>query len=90
MRHLNIALTGLVQGVGFRAAARAKARALHLTGYVRNNPDGSVALEVEGKNEGVGEFLSWIQKDFSFPGKREESTCFWFDKTHLNINNHDH
>ncbi|MEK9180867.1 MAG: acylphosphatase [Patescibacteria group bacterium] len=80
MRHLNIALTGLVQGVGFRAAARAKARALHLTGYVRNNPDGSVALEVEGKNEGVGEFLSWIQKDFSFPGKREVSSTEGVEK----------
>jgi len=34
--------------VGFRATARAIARALPLTGWVRHEPDGSVTLEAQG------------------------------------------
>ena len=39
---------GRVQGVFFRAQTRTAARALGLTGWVRNLPDGSVEAHVEG------------------------------------------
>ena len=71
MRHVDIAITGLVQGVGFRSSAKVKASVLGLCGYVRNNPDGSVAMEVEGKNELVNEFLHWVEDGFAFPGRHE-------------------
>lgn len=41
-------IEGRVQGVGFRAFVRREARRLGLAGWVRNEPDGSVAVEAEG------------------------------------------
>ena len=45
-RHFSI--SGQVQGVGFRDRARYAAQALELTGWVENEDDGSVTLEVQG------------------------------------------
>ena len=39
---------GTVQGVGFRWRARAAADAAGVTGWVRNNFDGSVTMELQG------------------------------------------
>ena len=39
---------GQVQGVGFRYRARYAAQSLGLTGWVENEDDGSVTLEVQG------------------------------------------
>lgn len=44
----DIRVRGHVQGVGYRYFCHAKAVALQLTGWVRNMPDGSVAVHVEG------------------------------------------
>ena len=41
-------ITGQVQGVGFRYRARYAAQILDLTGWVQNEDDGSVTLEVQG------------------------------------------
>ena len=41
-------ITGQVQGVGFRYRARYAAQTLDLTGWVQNEDDGSVTLEVQG------------------------------------------
>ena len=41
-------ITGQGQGVGFRYRARYAAQALELTGWVENEDDGSVTLEVQG------------------------------------------
>jgi len=40
---------GHVQGVGFRATARSVASAHQVTGWVRNEADASVAMEVQGR-----------------------------------------
>jgi len=44
---------GRVQGVGFRAWTVRRAGALDLSGTVRNLPDGSVEVEVEGPADSV-------------------------------------
>ena len=43
-----IVFSGRVQGVGFRYTARYAARALYLTGWVRNLFSGDVEMEVQG------------------------------------------
>jgi acylphosphatase len=52
--------TGRVQGVGFRAAARGVARLHPVTGWVRNEPDGSVLMEVQGSAAAVDAVLAGI------------------------------
>ncbi len=42
-------VTGLVQGIGYRCFTQTRAQDLNLKGYVCNNSDGSVEVQVEGK-----------------------------------------
>lgn len=49
--------TGKVQGVGFRYTARTLATGYPITGWVRNDPDGSVHLEVQGMPDSVRAYL---------------------------------
>jgi len=48
---------GLVQGVGFRYEAMMLASRLGLTGWVRNESDGTVTVEIEGETDRVSVFL---------------------------------
>jgi acylphosphatase len=48
---------GRVQGVGFRYTAQRSARGYAVTGYVRNLPDRSVELVVEGDSVEIESFL---------------------------------
>ena len=53
LSRLEAAVSGSVQGVGFRYFASDAARKLGLTGWVRNLPDGSVQVVAEGPHEKV-------------------------------------
>ena len=46
-------MTGIVQGVGYRYWAMTRAREMSLSGYVRNVPDGSVELVLQGPEQMV-------------------------------------
>ena len=61
MTHCNITVRGNVHGVGYRYSACEKARELKLSGFVRNEADGSVSIEVEGPKAGVNEFVEWCR-----------------------------
>jgi acylphosphatase len=54
---LHVAITGRVQGVTYRAWAANRARALGLTGWVRNRRDGSVEAVFKGEEEKVVRML---------------------------------
>jgi acylphosphatase len=51
-------ITGRVQGVWFRGWVREEARRLGLTGWVRNQPDGSVTALFVGQGSAVAAMLA--------------------------------
>ncbi len=53
---------GRVQGVGFRYTASHAANMYRLTGYVKNEYDGSVTCEVQGSEEDINQFISVINR----------------------------
>lgn len=64
--------TGYVQGVGFRYRAYHAAHLLSLTGWVRNEPDGSVTMEAQGEKDGIDSMLEMIERgSFIRIGRRD-------------------
>ena len=53
---------GHVQGVGFRYRARHAAEILGVTGWVRNNFDGSVTMEIQGTEEEIEKVIGMIRQ----------------------------
>jgi len=49
----HIVFTGFVQGVGFRWRARQAANLYGCTGWVRNEWDGSVTMEIQGSEKEI-------------------------------------
>ncbi len=60
-KHVNF--QGRVQGVGFRYTAKNLAKSLHLTGWVRNEYDGTVTLEVQGREPMINKLLVALNND---------------------------
>ena len=58
-KQFEIRIFGRVQGVGFRYAARNRARELGLRGWVENLPDGSVCCMVQGALPACNAFIRW-------------------------------
>ncbi len=65
MERLSARFEGRVQGVGFRATTRSIASRSGVTGWVRNEPDGSVQLEVQGPPQNVQGFLATLNGQMS-------------------------
>jgi len=53
--------SGTVQGVGFRWRVVDSAKALAVTGYVRNLADGRVELVAEGERDEIERFLAAVR-----------------------------
>jgi acylphosphatase len=58
----HVVVAGRVQGVFFRAEARARASSLGLGGWVRNNPDGTVEAVFEGERDRVDSMVEWCRR----------------------------
>ncbi len=57
---LDAVVRGRVQGVGYRFFVLAEARRLGLTGWVCNEPDGSVRCVAEGPHGTLDDFLTLL------------------------------
>lgn len=64
-------LTGLVQGVFFRAWTRDEARRLRVNGWVRNCDDGSVDAHLEGEEAAVNRLIERMRN--GSPGARVDN-----------------
>lgn len=56
-----VVVSGLVQGVFFRAETREMARSLSLSGWVRNAPEGTVEAVFEGERAAVERAIEWCR-----------------------------
>ena len=56
---VRLAITGRVQGVGFRESMRAVAQALEINGWVRNCEDGSVEAIAQGDEFAIEQLVAW-------------------------------
>lgn len=61
-KHYDIRVYGKVQGVFFRASARHRAQLLDLTGFTKNEQDGSVYIEAEGAEQNLSLFIAWCHE----------------------------
>ena len=62
MKHLDIVISGRVQGVFYRASSKAVADQLGIKGFARNKEDGSVFIEAEGDDFSLELFLEFCHK----------------------------
>lgn len=59
---IHLRITGIVQGVGYRASFAARARAMQLSGWVKNRIDGSVEAQVAGPADSVDALVEWARE----------------------------
>ena len=58
----HITFYGEVQGVGFRWRARQEAKFCGCTGFVRNNWDGSVTMEIQGEESQIDQVIMALEE----------------------------
>ncbi|MCH8276335.1 MAG: acylphosphatase [Bacteroidetes bacterium] len=73
---LTVRVSGTVQGVGFRYFVRRVVSRLSVTGWVRNDADGTVALVAEGSVEELNELLEAVSQGPS-AGEVEDVEVTW-------------
>ena len=61
MKITRINIYGKVQGVWFRDFVRKTANKFELNGWTKNEPDGSVLVEVEGDNTIIDKFIEILK-----------------------------
>lgn len=76
MNEVLIQIKGLVQGVFYRAYIKKRANELGLTGWIKNNPDGTVTVCAEGEKEKLEQFIEYC-KTGSNSSKVENINTVW-------------
>jgi len=67
-------VNGRVQGVSFRYCAQQRALELGLSGWIANQPDGSVVGEAQGAEESLALFERWLG---SGPAQAQVTALDW-------------
>jgi acylphosphatase len=68
---LSVRVTGRVQGVAFRWYAVQEAERLGVRGWIRNEPDESVAGHFEGPDDAVDALVDWCRHGPSYASVRD-------------------
>lgn len=76
MIELQATVLGTVQGVRYRDFVQVSAGTLGLTGYVRNNPDGSVTVVAQGEPDVLKDFIEFLHEG-SLQAKVEGLNVEW-------------
>lgn len=74
-----IIFNGRVQGVGFRYTTKQLALGFDIVGWVRNQKDGTVELQVMGECEEVDEFITEIVEESELAGLIKEHQIWDID-----------
>lgn len=61
-RRVQLRITGLVQGVSYRASAQDEARRLGVRGWVRNLENGDVEAVAEAEPTVLEQFIAWCRR----------------------------
>ena len=61
MKRIRVIVSGMVQGVFFRAKTRNESIRNNVRGWVRNLPDGRVEAVFEGKADDVDRVVDWCR-----------------------------
>lgn len=64
-RRLALRFCGEVQGVGFRWTSQIVANRVGCTGWVKNEFDGSVSMELQGTDEQIGLWFTGFAKSYA-------------------------
>ena len=64
VRRLRLRFRGQVQGVGFRWNAERVANSLGLLGWVKNEWDGSVSMELQGTDDQISQFFGLFNQQY--------------------------
>ncbi|MCL1498238.1 acylphosphatase [Xanthomonas nasturtii] len=62
MQAARFLVSGVVQGVWYRASTRERAVALGLVGHARNQADGSVEVVAAGSEAALDALQAWLQQ----------------------------
>ncbi len=79
VRRVRLKVWGIVQGVGFRFFVERVASELNLKGFVRNDPEGTVTIEAEGREEALQKFVGLCKRG-PRSAKIEKIDITWEDK----------
>jgi acylphosphatase len=65
LRRLHLVFAGEVQGVGFRWTSQRSATNTGCTGWVRNERDGTVTLELQGTDDQIADYFGAFTRFYS-------------------------
>ena len=79
MVRATIIFHGRVQGVGFRWTTQRTAAGYDVTGFVRNEPNGSVRVVAEGRREEIQAFAAGLRRRMT--GHIDDESIQWTQAT---------
>lgn len=73
---------GKVQGVFFRDSTERKAKELNLSGWVKNEPDGTVRIVAEGEEKDLKELIEWCRAGGAKYARVEKVDIEWLEPSY--------